>query len=81
MKKVHCFLVLVILTGLLAPVVLLAKHLSPSFDCNDVQGEAEKLVCSDSQLASLDLELARIYTLALNNPALGIDEKKYLQAY
>ena len=34
----------------------------PSFDCANVQTEAEKLVCADDDLAKLDNELAERYT-------------------
>lgn len=37
----------------------------PSFDCNKAQTEAEKLVCSDDDLAKLDNELAEWYELVI----------------
>ena len=44
-----------------APAPAAAK-VSPSFDCTKASNNAEKLVCSDNQLAQLDLELTATYT-------------------
>ncbi|WP_223458189.1 MULTISPECIES: MliC family protein [unclassified Pseudomonas] len=38
-----------------------------SFDCATPQASAEKLICHDAQLASMDLELNRLYLLALTD--------------
>ncbi|MFS2198046.1 MliC family protein [Pseudomonas sp. Pseusp3] len=38
-----------------------------SFDCANPQASAEKLVCHDAQLARMDLELDRLYLLALTD--------------
>jgi uncharacterized protein len=51
-----------------------------SFDCAKAAAEAEKLVCGDAQLARLDVELARVYRLALDAPQLEAGRKNELQA-
>lgn len=51
---------LVILGGILYPGTGYAA-VKPSFDCNKAQTEAEKLVCTDDDLAKLDNELAKRY--------------------
>ncbi|MGO4310878.1 MliC family protein [Pseudomonas sp. KB_15] len=38
-----------------------------SFDCASPQASAEKLICHDAQLAQMDLELNRLYLLALTD--------------
>ncbi len=38
-----------------------------SFDCANPQASAERLICHDAQLASMDLELNRLYLLALSD--------------
>jgi uncharacterized protein YecT (DUF1311 family) len=40
---------------------LRARKAAPSFDCSKASGQVEKLICSDPDLAALDLELARFY--------------------
>jgi uncharacterized protein len=36
----------------------------PSFDCDKAEKNAEKLICADNELASLDREVARLYAAA-----------------
>jgi len=45
----------------------------PSFDCAEAQTEAEKLVCSDDELARLDNELAERYTKIKRYQAFVLD--------
>ncbi len=40
---------------------------SPSFNCAKATHEAEKLICKDAELASLDRSLSQLYTLVLRN--------------
>ena len=51
-----------------------------SFDCAKATAAAEKLVCGDAQLATLDVELARPYHLALEAPQLEAGRKQELEA-
>ena len=51
------------------PVPAAAAKVSPSFDCTKASNNAEKLVCSDNQLAQLDLELTAAYTKARDRSA------------
>jgi len=81
MKSIYSLVLLVTLAALLTPFSLHAATSSPSFDCSKTNGESEQLVCNDKQLATLDRELARLYTLAVNNPALSKNELKYLKAF
>lgn len=41
-----------------------AQTTAPSFDCTKAEKTAEKFICSDNELATLDLEVARLYKLA-----------------
>jgi len=54
---------------------------APSFDCAKAQSSAEKLVCSDDQLAALDRETARLYGLAVKGKQVSGERKKQLKAY
>ena len=49
----------------LAMLVLPAKAAQPSFDCDSVKSEVERMICSDDALADLDLRLARDFARAL----------------
>ena len=51
---------------------------TPSFDCAKASSDAEKLICSDAELAGLDRSLAELYgTLLKHTPA---SEQKMLKA-
>ena len=76
-RKTIFFVILVIL---LSPLSLSATTTNPSFDCSKAKSEAEKMVCSDPQLARLDRELNRVYLLAYNKSALNKTGKRYLRA-
>jgi len=84
MKNKNCIscLVLLLLLLLLAypGISLSANTLTPSFNCEKTESDAEELVCTNKGLAQLDLELARLYKLAINDPALDEKGKKYLRA-
>jgi uncharacterized protein len=41
-----------------------AQAIKPSFDCEKAEKNAEKLICADVELASVDRELARVYKIA-----------------
>ncbi|MGO4611630.1 lysozyme inhibitor LprI family protein, partial [Variovorax sp. 2RAF20] len=38
-----------------------------SFDCAEAKASVEKLICRDPQLAQMDIELTRLYRLALTD--------------
>lgn len=57
-----------------------AASVKPSFDCAKAQSEAEKLVCSDAQLAQLDNEVDRLFKLAEKNSYLTAATKAELVA-
>lgn len=47
----------------------------PSFDCKKAKGGSiEAIICGSSQIAALDVELARLYRLAVKSPAGGRGE-------
>jgi uncharacterized protein len=48
-----------------------ARAATPSFDCTKAKSSAEMLVCADDELAKLDREVARLFTLAHNSPRIG----------
>lgn len=58
-----------------------AEASEPSFDCAKAQSSAEKLVCSDEQLAALDRETARLFGLAVKGTQVSGERKKQLKAY
>lgn len=43
-----------------------AARAQPSFDCRRARSLAEKMICSDAELAQLDRELGRVYARAKN---------------
>lgn len=69
------------LSSLLVLLVSPAQAVSPSFNCAKAQSSAEKLVCSDEQLAQLDRETARLYGLAIKGSQVSGERKKHLKAY
>jgi serine/threonine protein kinase len=50
-----------------APAGAAAPAFRPSFDCAKTSNDAERLVCSDSQLAALDVKMADLYQLGLRS--------------
>lgn len=67
----------------LAVAVLLpagAQALAPSFDCAAAEGAVERAICASDALASMDLELARLYRLALDGPHMTAAGARELEA-
>lgn len=58
-----------------------AAAAEPSFDCVKAASSAEKLVCADTQLAALDREMARLYTLAHDGPHMTASARQDLVAF
>ncbi|KQN48639.1 hypothetical protein ASE98_04435 [Pseudomonas sp. Leaf48] len=54
-------------TSLCAVAAKPAPVFKTSFDCTGTRASVEKLICRDSQLAQMDLELQRLYLLALTD--------------
>ena len=52
-----------------APEAAFVPTAHPSFDCATARNEAERLICSDSDLARRDVELARLYRHARDHAA------------
>ena len=63
------------------------QNIQASFDCAKASTRIEKLICSDSELASLDIELSRAYANARNSldaagkKVLLDEQRKWLEAY
>lgn len=63
------------------------EQIKPSFDCSKASTNAEKLVCSDNELASLDNELSKAYSNARNSldsagkKKLTSEQKAWLATY
>ncbi|EPX86963.1 MliC family protein [Salipiger mucosus] len=57
-----------------------AAALDPSFDCSKAESGGEKAVCASDALASMDLELARLYKLAAEGPNISADRLNELKA-
>ena len=64
-----------------------SQNTKPSFDCAKASTNAEKIVCSDDELARLDNELANAYKNALNSldnaskKQLTNEQKSWLKTY
>ncbi|HEX2644929.1 MAG TPA: MliC family protein [Thermoanaerobaculia bacterium] len=56
-------LLMIVLAGTF--LVLPAHAANPSFDCRKANGEIEKLICMDKDLAALDRKMAEVYPQAL----------------
>ena len=54
-----------------APEAAFVPTEHPSFDCATARNQAERLICTDSDLASRDVELARLYRRARDH---AVDE-------
>lgn len=67
--------------------ILTQSTIQPSFDCAKASTNAEKLVCSDDELARLDNELANAYKNARNSldnaskKQLTNEQKSWLKTY
>ena len=63
-------------------LALMPSARAATFDCNKASTFAEKVVCSDSRLSTMDDELGRLYKGALastpNNETLKSDQKAWL---
>ena len=42
-----------------------ASAATPSFDCDGAKTEVERLICTDDELAALDVKLAKMFASAL----------------
>jgi len=56
-------------TAEVEPIPAPAPAFHPSFDCTKARSDAERLVCSDSQLSGLDVEMAQLYQKGLGSVA------------
>lgn len=57
-----------------------AENPGPSFDCAKADSSAQKLVCTDPNLAALDREVDRLFLLAKNGKSLSDERRKELLA-
>ncbi|HNV84717.1 MAG TPA: hypothetical protein PLF92_00475 [Arenimonas sp.] len=57
-----------------------AENPEPSFDCAKADSSAQKLVCTDPNLAALDREVDRLFLLAKNGKSLSDERRKELLA-
>jgi uncharacterized protein len=57
-----------------------ANAAAPSFDCARAESSAEKLICADPTLGTLDQELARLFALARDGPDLAPERRSTLIA-
>lgn len=74
-------------TSLCANAATPARTFNTSFDCATARESVEKLVCRDARLAQMDVELTRLYRLALTDEhsvprpdKLEIDQRFWLLA-
>ncbi len=58
---------------------VLSQSIPPSFDCAKSDSDAEDAICSEDGLAELDLELSRLYGLALKGPSMTTDRTEALK--
>lgn len=57
----------------------LAQSLAPTFNCAKSDSDAEEAICKDNGLAELDIELSRLYDLALKGPHIAPDRASELK--
>ncbi len=57
-----------------------AGAIEPTFDCSKSDSDVEDAICANSDLAELDVELSRLYKLALNGPHLGNREAELVES-
>ena len=71
---------LVCVMGLLSHVLCISPSAaaSPSFDCQQADGFVEKLICSDSELAANDVQMAQRYAEAVKR-ATGAAKKQLIE--
>lgn len=75
----RCTLPLLAAVGLCIAGQVPAQTLTPSFDCSRSDSGAEDAICRDTGLAELDLELSRLYQLALTGPNMTEDRDEELR--
>ncbi len=64
-----------------APIeAVAAANRGPSFDCGKTDSKAQKYVCNDTNLATLDREVDRLFQLAKNGKSLADERRKELLA-
>ncbi len=63
-----------------SPLIPDAKAVRPSFDCTKAHSDAERLICGDDQLSTLDNELSRIYKEAESKISDSTSFKKQTKA-
>ena len=66
------------LTLLLWPLAALSQ---PTFDCARAESSAEEAVCASDALSAMDVEVARLYDLALHGPDMTMERANELRAY
>ena len=71
MKTVTALFTCLLAASVCAATSTCANAASPifetSFDCAEARASVEKLICRDPQLAQMDIELTRLYRLALSD--------------
>ncbi|WP_338580850.1 MliC family protein [Pseudomonas sp. MAG733B] len=69
MKTVTAFFTTVFAAsiGMATSTCAIAASFTTSYDCATATASVEKLICRDSQLAQMDIELMRLYRLALTD--------------
>ncbi|MGR3805861.1 MliC family protein [Marinibacterium profundimaris] len=68
-------------TGLTLLLWPLAAWAQPSFDCAKAESSAEEAVCASPALSEMDVEVSRLFALALNGPNITPDGQDELRAY
>ncbi|HCS44724.1 MAG TPA: hypothetical protein DIW52_18165 [Pseudomonas sp.] len=67
MKSVTALFTCLLAASVCAAISTCANAESPSFDCAKASAAIEKLICRDPQLAQMEIELTRLYRLALTD--------------
>jgi len=77
--KVSTILMTSVLTPLAAGNVYAAEEIKPSFDCAKAKTRVEKLICSDAELAKLDMEMSGEYYSLVSDKTLDRELKEILK--
>ncbi len=81
MRRIFISLTTIFIWAIASALPSAAASDAPSFDCAKANGAAEKLVCSDAQLAALDRETARLFNLALHGKHMNETRRRELVTY
>lgn len=73
----RCAIMAAVLVWAVTPAAAEQKPIQPSFNCHEATTVVERVICSHDDLATLDLDTARLYREAVSRAPAA--ERKHLQ--